>query len=158
MIIGWINRRYHTHLNEANLAEVKNFALVWNIFEGRVCNYSFRISEIEQKLQNLAINIVDFLPYIAYFKDRYTHNNSMENCFDGLNFRNGDRRSFVEGVLLGENILAKDYLLAITIIVYRLRNNLFHGLKEMHSINGQRDNFDNANQFLMKLIDLLDPQ
>lgn len=158
MILDWINRKYHTHLNEANLVEVKNFALVWNIFEGRICNCSFDIGQIERKLKNRTINLADFQPYITYFKDRYTTNGSMDNCFDGLYFRSGDQRDFVKKVLLEleENITLTEYVLAITIIVYRLRNNLFHGIKEMHSIDNQRDNFNNANQFLMKLIDILD--
>lgn len=158
MILEWINRRYHTHLNEANLVEVKNFALVWNIFEGSVCDSSFSIDKIEQKLNNRTIDTTIFQAHIDYFKDRYTTNGSVNNYFDRLNFRGRDSKNFVQRILLGENILMKDYVLAITIIVYRLRNNLFHGLKEMITIDGQRDNFNNANQFLIKLIDLLETE
>lgn len=155
-MLEWINNRFNTNLNESNLYNVKNFALIWNIFEGRICDSHFTIGLIEERLTDIEFNIEDFEPFISYFKDRYTTNGEMNNSFHYLYFRNGDRRDFVQRVLLGEEIPIKDCVLATTIIVYRLRNNLFHGLKEMHSIDGQRDNFNNANQFLMKLVDVLD--
>jgi len=43
---------------------------------------------------------------------------------------------------------------ALLIIIYRLRNNLFHGLKWAYNIQGQRSNFAHANYVLMTVLDV----
>jgi hypothetical protein len=42
---------------------------------------------------------------------------------------------------------------ALLVIVYRLRNNLFHGEKWEGGISGQKDNFDNANRVLIAALE-----
>jgi len=39
---------------------------------------------------------------------------------------------------------------ALLIVVYRLRNNLFHGEKWAYEMKDQRSNFEQANEVLMK--------
>jgi hypothetical protein len=39
-------------------------------------------------------------------------------------------------------------------LMLRLRNNLFHGVKWSYEMKGQLDNFQNANDVLMAVIDL----
>lgn len=152
-MLDWLSNRYSKSFEEEELSSIKNFALIWNIFEGNLCNSKFSIQTIENKINNSTFSISDFQDQIAYFKMRYADNNTINNRFYSLNFRKNDRIDFVKKVLLNSNKNTKDILLAITIIIYRLRNNLFHGLKNMYSIEGQRDNFMNSNLFLMKLID-----
>ena len=43
---------------------------------------------------------------------------------------------------------------ALLIIVYRFRNNLFHGVKWAYEIRGQFENFSYANAVLMQAIEL----
>jgi hypothetical protein len=69
-----------------------------------------------------------------------------------LHFRGNDRRDFVKQVLLANNNTVQDMALAMSIIVYRFRNNLFHGIKEIQVINEQRTNFEQANSFLKSLL------
>jgi uncharacterized membrane protein YecN with MAPEG domain len=52
-------------------------------------------------------------------------------------------------VLKGNETSSEKVLLAILIIVFRYRNNLFHGEKSIYKLQNQIDNFRNANQFLM---------
>ena len=42
----------------------------------------------------------------------------------------------------------------LLIVVYRLRNNLFHGLKWAYAIRGQHANFGNANTALARALEL----
>ena len=44
-------------------------------------------------------------------------------------------------------------LAVVLIIIYRHRNNLFHGVKWENLLAGQLDNFNHANNVLMKLIE-----
>ena len=65
-----------------------------------------------------------------------------------LNLRDEDK-PLVEAVLNGNEISPEKVLLAILMIVYRYRNNLFHGEKSIRDLPNQIDNFRNANQLLM---------
>ena len=87
-----------------------------------------------------------------YFKNRYIVDGATNGRFEHLNFRNNDRKELVEDVLLGNNIEVSNIVLALTIIVFRYRNNLFHGLKEMQFIDQQKENFENANLILIAIL------
>lgn len=49
---------------------------------------------------------------------------------------------------------ASECAAAALIIVYRFRNNLFHGTKWGYGIRGQFDNFRHANDVLMAALDV----
>lgn len=149
----WLNNRFGIDLSENDLISVKDFALIWNVFESNVCLSSFSIQTVEDELKNHNFEINEFIPFLDYFKNRYITNGTVNGRFQHLNFRNNDRKEHVENVLLGNNINTKEIILAIVIIVYRLRNNLFHGVKNIQVIDEQRPNFENANGFLQLLLD-----
>lgn len=150
---NWINQKYGTNFTEENLVNVKDFALIWNVFESVVCSTHFSIGTVEQEIQNKIYNIADFQSFLEYFKNRYVVNGGFNNRFQHLNFRNGDRQTLVEGILLGNNTKEKDVILALLIIVYRFRNNLFHGVKDIQVIEEQSENFENANAILKLVLD-----
>ncbi|MBC8644671.1 hypothetical protein [Flavobacterium lindanitolerans] len=149
----WLNNKYGTNFNEQQLEHIKNFSLMWNVFEGKICNTHFTITQFSQELANRNIDVNLFQKHFDYFKNRYTDNGAINNRFQFLYFRPNDRRTLVEDVLLGNNTNPNDIILAITIIVFRFRNNLFHGLKEFQNIDNQNENFEIANDFLSILID-----
>lgn len=37
-VTEWINARFGIALDENSLAEIKDFSLIWNVFEDRVCS------------------------------------------------------------------------------------------------------------------------
>lgn len=149
----WINQRYGTNFTEENLLNVKNFSLIWNVFESTICGNNFSINLIEQELADRNIDVNLFMEILEYFQNRYITNNETNDRFDHLHFRPNDREALVTEVLLGNNVNSNDIILSIIIIVYRFRNNLFHGLKNIQQIDGQNENFQNANIFLSRLID-----
>ena len=149
----WINQRFGINLNEEDLTSVKDFALIWNIFESYVCLSNFRIQTVETELQNHQFDINEFQPFLDYFRNRYITNGNFNGRFPHLNFRPTDRQLLVEEVLRGNNVNPREIILALVIIVYRFRNNLFHGVKDIQVIDEQRDNFTNANALLRLLLD-----
>ncbi len=151
-MINWINQRFGIQLNAVDLESIKDFALIWNIFERFVCNNNFGIARVQQANAQKQLLIADFQPQLDYFKNRYTENGQTNNRFDNLHFRPNDRENFVRQVLLSNNNSVQDIVLAITIIVYRFRNNLFHGIKDIQVIHEQRVNFEHANSFLKALL------
>lgn len=73
--------------------------------------------------------------------------------FENLNFRANDRKEFVDDVLVAESPSLRDKILASIIIIFRYRNNLFHGLKDVTQINYQQRNFVTANKMLKMFIE-----
>ena len=61
----------------------------------------------------------------------------------------------VKSVLEGKVNAVDDIVFALLIIIFRLRNNLFHGEKWVYKLDDQVDNFRNANQVLAKFLDLI---
>ena len=152
MTIDWINHRYATQIAEDDLMSIKDFSLFWNIFEATVCDTYYTHSKVSLKLADLNLNVTEFQNNLAYFQNRYVENSDLNNRYSFLHFRDNDNEEIVRKVLLGNTTTSNEKILAIVIIVYRFRCNLFHGNKDIREINYQRENFEQANDFLMKLL------
>lgn len=127
-MIQWINNKYGTSLTEEDLREIKNFTLLWNIYENTIFENNFTIDRLVQEINNRNLQINQFNDVLIYFQHRYIENGATNERFNFLNFRPNDRENLVRGVLTNQNNDDHDKILAIGIIVYRFRNNLFHGL------------------------------
>ena len=66
---------------------------------------------------------------LAYSRDRYVADGQFSYHFDYLHLRANDAARLVRRVLTGEDGAPANSAAAVLIIVYRFRNNLFHGLK-----------------------------
>jgi hypothetical protein len=158
--IEWINSylQHNGLIDREQVQCITSFSLLWNLFEGHYCNQRASIRAFEAIVMRIAekgiLSLNDFNQHIIYFKSRYVTGEQLNSLFHGLCFRPNDRKELVESILLGKNNDTKDIILSLIIIVYRLRNNLFHGIKSLYEINGQVDNFNNANGILMKVIEL----
>jgi hypothetical protein len=151
-MINWINQRFGINLQENDLESIKEFSLVWNIFERFVCNNNFSISRAELAITNKNLDIAHFQNQANYFRNRYVTNGVTNVRFDNLHLRANDREAFVRRTLLDQTSTNHEIVLALIIIVYRFRNNLFHGIKDITVIDQQKENFDNANTFLKSLL------
>lgn len=150
--VEWINTRFGSELTDGDIESVRDFSLYWNIFENVVCANNFSIATVEESFRAKNFDIGDFLNTIDYFRSRYITNSKLNDKFPHLNFRKKDRQNFVEQVLLENNDNTNDVILASIIIISRLRNNLFHGLKVVGALQSQKENFETANQFLQKFL------
>lgn len=148
----WINNRFGTDFSENDLLSIKDFSLIWNVFENVVCNNNCSVGRLTERLLPVQFEFDEFTGSFEYFKDRYVTDGAVNDRFEHLNFRNSDRRELVEEVLLGNNNEISSKVLALSIIVYRFRNNLFHGLKEIQFIDQQQANFENANLILKAIL------
>ena len=91
---------------------------------------------------------------LSYFKRRYIDHDEFNQYFFDLKFRKNDNQNLVEAVLKGSCRGVGDTVATLLIIVYRLRNNLFHGEKWAYGIQGQLSNFKHANSLLMTALDV----
>lgn len=145
------------HLTPAERKAIRDFTLLWSLFEARLTSFNASIPAIEHAMARLeAAGVLDLAPLepaLRYFRDRYAPAGVIAPRFEALRL-NGPGRPVVERVLRGEPVTPVQIATALTTIIYRLRNNLFHGNKWNDGIQDQRDNFRKANRILMALMDM----
>lgn len=132
---------------------IMHFALLWSFFEAKVLDTRGSakvILKVSKRWGNEGrLNKESFDNYLFYFRNRYFQNGELTPHFFDLGFKHNDNQKLVEAVLKGSERNIVNTAAALLIIVYRLRNNLFHGVKWASGIRGQLDNFNNANGLLM---------
>lgn len=134
-----------------------DFAFLWSLFEARILEANARVDRITEKVDSwAAAGILDADLYgaeLAYFRNRYFADGELTYHYPFLGLRKSDHPNLVEAVIRCANNDPRDRVLALLIIVWRLRNNLFHGAKWAYEIKGQRQNFAHANAVLMRALE-----
>jgi len=177
-VLDWLRERSSKFgdLEQREIKAVLEFTLLWSFFELKVMKNNASIQKFECKVEqwrsNEQLHPESFAPELFYFKQRYFPDGRECHRFNGLRFRCArhrneggscdvdcpencrDRRKFVERVLCGENRDPRDDALALLIIVYRLRNNLFHGVKWDYGLEDQEENFNVAGRVLRKAVEI----
>jgi hypothetical protein len=157
---SWIaaNTYGGTRLTAEAIAAVANFTMMWNLFEGLACDNNANVAKFEEIASSVndASASEEFKAqldeFVSFWTFRYRTPQGFADRFLGLNFRRGDRREVVEEVLTGRLHSAREKTLALLVIVYRLRNNLFHGLKTIDMLNDQVANLNTASRCLAMLM------
>lgn len=133
--------------------EVGKFAILWNIFENEKCNKDCSIEKLRNiaeiyetsiKWEDLALALrkradnqgVNFSEYV----DEYL---SLGNGLNG-----GQKEEVKKFLESGGHKNLSGGLIAI----YRIRNNIFHGLKDWTLLDEQIDLFQSLNTFLEEII------
>lgn len=162
--LEWINHFFNNAIDlnqNEGLERIKNFALFWNMFEKFACNNFANVPNIEEfviRLSERAEIASDFVnPYIEYFINRYTQNETIN--IEGLEFRNNPAdvraKGKVVAVLSKQIETPREVLEALLLILLRFRNNLFHGNKQIVNLNTQVTNFTHANRLLSDVLTLM---
>jgi hypothetical protein len=132
--------------------------LLWSFFEAEALGTKGSANAIEIWLRELEqhgkLNAAAFTPALTYFKDRYFSNGQLTHNFQSLNLRNNDNPALVTSVVSGQNLDPTDGVVALFIIIYRFRNNYFHGPKWAYHLHDQLANFTAANDSIMAVIDM----
>jgi hypothetical protein len=137
---------------------IADLSLLWSFFEGTILHTEGNANRIIDYVRSLStlgtLTLKPFQDVIRYYSNRYYDGAHFTPEFYELHLRASDHRSLVEKVVQGQTTDEVEILSAVLIIILRLRNNLFHGVKWSYSIQGQLENFRNANSVLMSVIDL----
>lgn len=137
---------------------ITDFAFLWSFFESKVLGRNGNANAIIEAAKRWdAAGLIDdgsFGEAAAYFRDRYYRDGEFTCHFGHLNLRRPDKPELVEKFLKGECGQAWEVPAAVLIIVYRFRNNLFHGEKWAYNLQGQQDNFEHANKVLIHAVEL----
>jgi len=134
-----------------------HFSLLWSFFEAETLHTNASANGILALVHKWAsdgrLDITSFVPSLNYFRDRCFNQRTATEHLGGLNLRPNDSPELVGAVLKGENTNPADCVAVLLIVVFRLRNNLFHGVKWAYGIRGQLGNFTNANAALMAALE-----
>lgn len=138
-------------------AAITDFALLWSLYESRILNTQGNVRTICDTIEAWhragTLDADAFDAELAYFRQRYYANGAFTNHFDDLHFRAPDREALVRAVIDGSDNDARNRVAAILIIVFRYRNNLFHGVKWQYNLEGQLGNFTTANDVLIRVLE-----
>lgn len=144
-------------LPEQDRAAIFDFIFLWSLFEAQVMGNFARADRICAKVDEWrATGTLDAEQYdadLGYFRQRYFANGAFTQHFPHLNLRLADQPDLVQSVLDGSNNDPRDRLLTVLMIIWRFRNNLFHGEKWAYQLKGQLQNFTHANAVLMRLLE-----
>jgi len=168
-ILEWINNNILQNnradkLEGNDIQNVLAFTLLWNLYEDLFWtrnkeNTNSSAYSLGKALGTIEIkkdkfNEDNINPIFCYFYEKYQDTNK----FESLKFRKQGKDAEVKvklTIMLNSMIEHNkgDKLYFIMAIVFRFRNNLFHGEKQLISIQYQEENFKYANQFLMHIIE-----
>lgn len=118
-----------------------DFAFLWSLFEAEIMDANARVDLITAKVDlwtadnTLGADLYD--AELAYFRNRYFADGKLPYHYPYLNLRKSDHPDIVEAVIEGTNNDPRDRMLALLIIIWRLRNNLFRGAKWAYQIKGR---------------------
>lgn len=158
----WIRKNHYEAetLEPETFHVVANFTLMWNLFEATLCDNEASVPTLtrlaSQEVRDPSA-LEDISEAIAFWRKRYVEaDGSFGYLYTDLwGERANPRREEVEAILLGRKDEVKDHLLAVMIIIYRLRNNLFHGRKAIAELKHQVNNLDVACRTLAALMKAL---
>lgn len=129
-----------------------SYLLVWGIFEQIIFNGYMRINEIQTvsgKFENYYVNL-DVDDIAQKFHSRYQDNNNYRHLVhgqDNANFRSIIGKQF-------EDVTEKEKLAMLFYIVYRYRNNIFHGNKNVKAWTRYTEQIQDCITFITAIIDL----
>lgn len=156
----WLGRNAigFAQLSEADLESFFDFTLVWSFFESAHCACEASVTKFAG--MSLSTGMKTSAPIDApwqYFRARYFSSEDSASRLNALfpNQKNADKKVIVERVLANEQSTLAEQIEAMLYIVYRLRNNFFHGPKWAYGFSDQRENFSQGTCFLMAVSDAL---
>ncbi|MBA4105682.1 MAG: hypothetical protein C0485_07980 [Pirellula sp.] len=137
-----------------------HFAFLWSLMESKVFGRHAHAAKIVDKVAewHQANRLAD-RPWdesLHHFQSRYVNAGRVNETFRKLKFRQNDRENYVADVLTSKREGNCDVVTALLLIVWRLRNNLFHGEKWADPLQRQLQNFQHANSLIAMAIDAHD--
>src|SRR3989304_7814029 len=137
--IKWMQDYVSKPIDISSLDNIRNFLLFWNIFESKICRNYANAESICSKVDDLVnkrkFNFEDYKESYEYFKNRYIESGKVNYRFYYLSFRRPDKEDLVRRVLESDNCNEREVIKALLIIVYRFRNNLFHGKRTLETLD-----------------------
>lgn len=151
--IKWLNEYLGIELHSSKIISGLTFSLMWSLFENKVCNTNFNLNDVKNEIEIHGIAPDIFQDEINFFKLK-KQNYSGDYYQYGLTLPNNNQFRQLVIDLLEENPQNdEDKICGLIYIIFRLRNNLFHGNKEITNMEYNEDNFENSNSVIQKFLE-----
>jgi hypothetical protein len=147
----WIseNIRDGNNIDDATYQSIADFCVMWALFEGtELHGIEVAVDELENVANRIAASLQNIQGILDYWKNRYIEEGQINNRFWQLHLNHVPHRNLVIKVLTEADTNQVNIVHALLLITYRLRNNLFHGVKDITRIRYQTENLNNASEFL----------
>jgi len=165
----WLSKFSPTNepLNSETLEPILSFTLIWNLFETVACNRNGSIRSIDESINNAndhgLLKSEDFSDFLIFFQSRYVQDRDIDQLPEYLLSRRGcsniesDKIRLLQDVLQGNSTAIGEIVSSLLFIAYRIRNNLFHGEKNLFTLDTQLDLFRAVNFLLAQYLDIAYP-
>jgi len=151
----WINEYTQPAMptTSAVLEPILQFSLMWNLFERVACRRNANLTSIKKSVHDSftagLLHGAHFNEHLEYFRSRSTRNGrDVETYFLALLLTDEKAKRVIRGVLEGTLTDPKNVVHALLLIAHRIRNNLFHGNKDVAMLHSQVDLFKTVNSLL----------
>lgn len=143
----------YLQLDFDDLRPILCFSLIWNLFETRACGRSATADSIRRSVDRAdgagLLQRDRYERYLQFFQSRYiTSERNIEEVFNHLLLTAPRAQDVVRRALLSESHDLNNHVYALLLIAHRIRNNFFHGNKEIESLPHQIDLFNEINALL----------
>ena len=148
----WLEKNiFYDSLDENKLKHIFYFPILWNIFEKELCNNRASLNKYKEIASKININdkLQEINQIYNYFKQRYT---SKYYTLSALRLPPDIERLIKEN-FNKEEIFLHEQVETLLCISFRLRNNLYHGIKCVKKLYEQNENFAQINKFLILVIE-----
>ena len=153
--IGYVN------INNETIFEIGKFAILWNIFENIKCDNNCtcdKIINMEKSLEHLGKK--SFKQFAIELRTRAVKLNSDVDTYvnsylypaNGARISDIYRTKNIPVVIDFINSVGETNLIGAILAIYRIRNNMFHGLKGHSELDDQIDLFKAMNAVLGEVI------
>lgn len=155
--LDWLSERAPAfgELSDREKMAIMDFALLWSFFESRCLINNANVQQIRgyvDQLPEAAVYAYEVQQISDYFRARYMENGEYSYRYHHLHLERSRNPQEVASMLRG-GAGCREALVGCLVILYRYRNNLFHGEKWEHEIQGQQENFERATSLLRWLMD-----
>lgn len=156
---AWLMERIPSYaaLPDPDRNAIRSFAFLWSLFEAKLMGGQASARRIAQAVKEwddagtLGAELYD--GEVAYFQERYFRDGEFTSLFYGLRIRKGDMPALIAAGISGDTEAPRERVLTVLLVIWRLRNNLFHGEKWAYGLQGQFANFTHANAVLMRVLE-----
>jgi hypothetical protein len=141
-------------LDYAQMKPVLCFSLIWNLFETHACQRNANPSSIRRSVDHAdksgRLSLNKYKQFVDYFRERYylANEDKFETFFNRLMLTHIESQKTVKRALNGDASDVNDIVYALLLIAHRIRNNLFHGNKDVQSLPQQVELFTAVNSLL----------
>lgn len=159
----WLRNRVGTEALPGTAFEAAmKFALLWMYFEGQACGAEASAKRLREFAKDLYARKLDVLRGhldgpLAFFKSRYGDVQEDPQRFirrlGGEERVKADVQADIIAALTQTQIDEVDKAIGLLLICFRIRNNLFHGTKQIPAFQQQEDLFANVGFILIALLE-----